>query len=98
MYLDRALPIDYRSVHVIFIYNPGNRIDRIILSIAAWIGYSWAAGIQDWDILIHSLYINTWDLCIPDSILPRYAPVGDYNDPLTYALSVPWQVEQWQLP
>lgn len=49
---------------------------------------TYAEGIEDWFKLIKELYIGAWGLTTPDTILPRYAPWGDNNNPLTYAATV----------
>jgi hypothetical protein len=56
---------------------------------------SWAAGSADWYRLIDTLYVDTWHLCTPAAILPRYAPPADGNDPAAYAARVTYLVDSW---
>jgi hypothetical protein len=57
---------------------------------------TYAEGIEDWFKLLKELYIDGWHLATPVTILPRYAPWGDNNDPLTYANTVTRLVDSWQ--
>ena len=57
---------------------------------------SYAAGMTDWYNLIRTLYIEQWGLRTPATILPRYAPWGDSNDPAVYAATVKALVAGWQ--
>jgi hypothetical protein len=56
---------------------------------------TYAEGIEDWFKLIKELYIGTWGLATPNTILPRYAPWGDNNNPITYAATVSSLVDSW---
>jgi hypothetical protein len=56
---------------------------------------SWPAGSADWYMLIRTVYIDTWNLRTPAAILPRYAPLGDGNDPAAYAARVVRLVDGW---
>jgi hypothetical protein len=56
---------------------------------------TWADGAQDWFVLVRTLYLDTWHLRTPAAILPRYAPLGDGNDPAAYAASVIQLVDGW---
>ncbi len=56
---------------------------------------SYAAGIADWYTLIRELYIDQWGLTTPDTILPRYAPWRDQNNPVVYAATVEQLVDSW---
>jgi hypothetical protein len=59
---------------------------------------TWTAGIEDWYRLIRTLYLDNWELRTPAAILPRYAPVGDHNDPDIYASNVIRFVDLWYKP
>lgn len=56
---------------------------------------TWEEGSADWYTLIRNLYMDDWGLYTPASILPRYAPVGDNNDPAAYAATVVGLVDEW---
>jgi hypothetical protein len=56
---------------------------------------TYVEGIEDWFKLIKELYIGTWGLTTPNTILPRYAPWGDNNNPVTYAATVTALVDSW---
>jgi hypothetical protein len=56
---------------------------------------TWADGARDWFVLIRMRYLDTWHLRTPATILPRYAPPGDGNDPAAYAASVIQLVDGW---
>lgn len=56
---------------------------------------TYAEGIEDWFKLIKELYIGAWGLTTPGTILPRYAPWGDNNNPSTYAATVSALVDLW---
>jgi len=56
---------------------------------------SYTAGMADWYNLIKTLYIDQWGLSTPATILSRYAPVGDGNEPAAYAAAVIQLVQGW---
>jgi hypothetical protein len=56
---------------------------------------TWTDGIADWYMLLRTLYLDTWHLRTPAAILARYAPPGDGNDPVVYAVSVTQLVDGW---
>jgi hypothetical protein len=56
---------------------------------------TWAAGANDWFMLMRTIYLDTWHLRTPADILPRYAPPADGNDPTAYAASVIQLVDGW---
>jgi len=56
---------------------------------------TYTEGIEDWFKLIKELYIGTWGLTTPDTILPRYAPWADNNNPIAYASTVAALVDSW---
>lgn len=57
---------------------------------------SWAAGMEDWYVLIKTLYIEGWGLRTVDAIIPTYAPSADRNDPAAYIASVKQLVDSWR--
>jgi hypothetical protein len=58
--------------------------------------YSLEDGFEGWFKLIRYLYVNTWHLTTVDTILPRYAPSADNNNPLQYAYQVKAAVALWR--
>jgi len=73
---------------------------RVTPGYASYEGYraydTYAAGIEDWYMLIRELYIQSWGLTTPRPILARYAPWGDGNNPNVYAATVKALVDGWQ--
>jgi len=45
---------------------------------------TWQAGIEDWYKLIRNLYIDGWGLRTLETIIPKYAPAADHNNPNSY--------------
>ncbi|MDQ2805670.1 MAG: glucosaminidase domain-containing protein [Chloroflexota bacterium] len=56
----------------------------------------YAAGIHDWFQLIRTLYVDGWGLQTVATIVPRYAPAGDGNDPAGYTATVEALVATWR--
>ena len=46
--------------------------------------------------MIKELYVEGWGLTTPDTIILRYAPWGDNNNPVIYANNVKQLVDSWQ--
>ncbi len=67
---------------------------------ASYEGYraypDYVAGIRDWFQLIRTLYVDGWGLQTVAAIVPRYAPVGDNNDPAAYTATVEALVAAWR--
>ena len=67
---------------------------------ASYEGYraypDYAAGIRDWFQLIRTLYVDGWGLETVATIVPRYAPAGDGNDPAAYTATVTALVATWR--
>ena len=57
---------------------------------------TYAAGIEDWYQLIRSLYVDGWGLRTVSTIVPRYAPAADHNDPASYIADVQTLVAGWR--
>ena len=66
-------------------------------NVSGYRGYpTWAAGIEDWYKLIKNLYVGGWGLQTTDTIIPRYAPSADSNDPASYTATVNRLVAGWR--
>lgn len=57
---------------------------------------TWEAGIEDWYKLIKNLYIEGWHLNTLQTIVPKYAPSADHNDPIAYINQVHNLVVGWR--
>ncbi len=57
---------------------------------------TWEAGIEDWYKLIKNLYIDGWHLNTLQTIVPKYAPSADHNDPIAYINQVHNLVAGWR--
>jgi hypothetical protein len=57
---------------------------------------TWEAGIEDWYKLIRNQYINGWGLRTVESIIPKYAPAADHNNPDSYINQVRTMVAGWR--
>lgn len=58
--------------------------------------YSWEDGFECWYQLIRNVYVDRWQLSTVESILQKYAPSADNNDPASYANSVKSSVAIWR--
>ena len=56
---------------------------------------SWQAGYSDFYKLISTEYIAR-GLTTPETIMPRYAPAADNNDPVAYATAVEASMKDWR--
>ncbi len=57
---------------------------------------TWEAGMEDWYKLIKNLYINAWGLRTVETIIPKYAPAADRNNPPAYINQVVTSVNNWR--
>ena len=58
--------------------------------------YSWEDGFDHWFSLIRNVYVNQWHRETVPSILEKYAPSADNNDPNSYANNVQHAVSVWR--
>lgn len=57
---------------------------------------TWEVGMEDWYKLIRNLYIQGWNLRTVETIVPKYAPAADRNNPPSYINQVNQMVEGWR--